>query len=99
MAEGIAEKLRLSEENRRGLWAALRMIREAIEIQAPPGAVKAREETGAEPMGEAEAIVAGILALSGELDSIQGRLKAAESALVALDSGKTSAYWRDHPQS
>lgn len=52
-------------ENLREAWAALAMIRESIETFAPPGSVKASEYLdGPTFMHEAEALVAGIVALA-----------------------------------
>lgn len=51
-------------ENNVELWAALAMIREAIELLAPVGAVPRGEDYCPGPMDEAEAIVAGIMALA-----------------------------------
>ena len=45
------------------LWAALRLIREAVEDRAPPGAVANDEYLGPEPFLEVEALVRGIYAI------------------------------------
>jgi len=50
--------------NLRGLWAALRLIREAVEDCAPPGSVANGEYLLPEPEIEAEALVRGIYAIS-----------------------------------
>jgi hypothetical protein len=51
----------------RELWSALRLIREAVEELAPPGAVPNDEYLGSEPMQEAEVIVRGIHAIAGRI--------------------------------
>src|SRR5689334_15987480 len=52
-------------ENLREAWAAMAMIREAIETLGPVGAVKASEHLdGPTFMDEAEALVAGIRAIA-----------------------------------
>ncbi len=53
-------------ENLKEAWSALAMIREAVETLAPSGSVKAAEHLdGPTFMHEAEALVAGIQAISG----------------------------------
>ena len=47
------------------LWSALRKIREAVEVLAPPGSVPNDEYVTSEPMREAEAIIRGIHAIAG----------------------------------
>lgn len=46
------------------LWAALSVIRAAVEECAPPGAVANDEALGPEPMVEAEALVRGIYSIA-----------------------------------
>lgn len=53
----------LGLQNLRALWTALRMIRECVELHASPGSVMFDEQCGAEPHEEADAIIAGILAI------------------------------------
>jgi hypothetical protein len=66
------ERLRESEamwrDNLQTAWAALRMIREAVETLAPPGALRSEEAVlgtlGPEPTHEAQAIIEGIQAIA-----------------------------------
>ena len=51
-------------ENIKNCRAALRMIREAVETHAPPGAVPAEEYVETPFTAEAEALVKGILAIA-----------------------------------
>ena len=53
------------------LWSALRMIREAVEELAPPGSVPNDEYLGPEPHEEAQAIIAGIVALADQKEAAQ----------------------------
>lgn len=59
-----AELLEIAQENYKNAWAALRMIREAIETLGPPGVLPPGEQVvglyGPEPVHEAEAIVVAI---------------------------------------
>jgi hypothetical protein len=65
-----AEIARLKEadkgwrDNLGALWAALRMIRDAIEEIGPIGAVPSEESILPEPHHEAEAIIKGIQAIA-----------------------------------
>ena len=54
----------LGNENIRECRAALRMIREAIEMNAPPGSVPSEEYVEPPFTAEAEALVKGVLALA-----------------------------------
>jgi hypothetical protein len=53
----------LGNENMRECRAALRMVREAIEMHAPPGSVVSEEHVEPPFTAEAEALVRGVLAL------------------------------------
>jgi hypothetical protein len=57
-------------ENLREAWAALRMIREAVEELGPPGCIQSEEwvcaTRGPTPMAEAEEIVRGIHKIAAE---------------------------------
>jgi hypothetical protein len=59
-----AELLEIADENYQNAWAALRMIREAIETLGPPSALSPGERVvalyGPEPVHEAEAIVVAL---------------------------------------
>jgi hypothetical protein len=55
----LKKLLKVSDENRRELWQALQLIREAVEEFAPVGSVKNAEYCKT-AMEEAEAIVEGI---------------------------------------
>lgn len=58
--------------NLKEAWAALAMIREAVETLAPSGSVKAAEHLdGPTFMHEAEALVAGVMAISPSVSSTQ----------------------------
>ena len=66
--------------NLKEAWAALAMIREAVETLAPSGSVKAAEHLdGPTFMHEAEALVAGVMAISPSVSSTHqpGRIFAA----------------------
>jgi hypothetical protein len=60
-----AELLEIARENYRNAWAALGMIREAIETLGPPGVLPSDEIVvgyyGPEPVHEAEAIVVALM--------------------------------------
>jgi hypothetical protein len=53
-------------ENIRECRAAVRMIRETIEMHAPPGSVPSEEYVEPPFTAEAEALVKGVLALAGK---------------------------------
>ena len=59
-----AELLEVADENYQNAWAALRMIREAIETLGPPRVLPPGEQVvglyGPEPVHEAEAIVVAL---------------------------------------
>jgi hypothetical protein len=59
-----AELLEVADENYQNAWAALRMIREAIETFGPPDVLPPGEHVvalyGPEPVHEAEAIVVAL---------------------------------------
>ena len=59
---------RVGRQNIRELWAALALIREAIEDCAPPGSVANSEYLLPEPGREAEALVRGIYAIAEKRD-------------------------------
>lgn len=60
----LAHEREVFRDNIVNCRAALRMIREAIETHAPPGAVPAEEFVEPPFTAEAEALVKGILALA-----------------------------------
>jgi hypothetical protein len=67
IADERAEEANRLRANLQEAWAALTMIRETVETLAPSGAVKAAEHLdGPTFMHEAEALVAGIVALAGQ---------------------------------
>ncbi|WOH55328.1 hypothetical protein [Bradyrhizobium sp. BWC-3-1] len=59
-------------ENMQNAWAALRMVREAVETLGPPGILISEEEvlaqSGPEPIHEATAIVDALTTLFGRQD-------------------------------
>ena len=55
---------RVGQQNIRELWAALALIREAVEDCAPPGSVANPEYLLPDPGYEAEALVQGIYAIA-----------------------------------
>lgn len=59
----------MTENARDQLWAALSVIRAAVEDCAPPGAVANDERLAPDPMREAEALVRGIYAIGGRRES------------------------------
>lgn len=65
------DNLSVSSDNLRDLWAALGMIREAVEALAPPGSVKSSDHLDdPEPSTEAEALIIGITALRSAYDEV-----------------------------
>jgi hypothetical protein len=64
----LRENLASGLECYRNAWDSLRMIREAVETLAPPGAVRSEEAVlatlGPEPVHEAQAIIEGIQKLA-----------------------------------
>jgi uncharacterized protein YdaT len=58
---------RVCEANLRSLWAALRLIREAVEDCVPPGSVRSGEYLLPESKIEAEALVRGIYAIADQI--------------------------------
>ena len=54
----------IESDNRRNAWAAISMIRDAVETLGPVGALVAGEHIGPAMTDEAEAIVAGIQRLA-----------------------------------
>jgi hypothetical protein len=64
MPRSDAELLEIARDNAANGWAALAMIREAIETLGPPGALPSGEHVvaiyGPEPVHEAEAIVVAL---------------------------------------
>jgi hypothetical protein len=68
-AEVPVDLVALGNENMRGCRAALRMIREVIEMHAPPGSVPSEEHVEPPFTAEAEALVRGVLALAYRSES------------------------------
>ena len=66
--ERLRHQLAVGRENRRELWAALALIRDAIEELAPVGAMRSSEAVlaahGPEPQHEAAELVRGIQAIA-----------------------------------
>jgi hypothetical protein len=66
--ERLRNLLAVGRENRRDLWAALALIREAVETLAPIGAIRSSEavmgQDGPEPHHEAAELVRGIQAIA-----------------------------------
>ena len=71
-----------ARENLREAWAAMAMLRETVETLAPSGAVKASEHLGPTFMHEADALVAGIIALSAPPQDTAGLREALTTATV-----------------
>jgi hypothetical protein len=61
--------IEIGAQNRRDLWAALALIRKAIETLAPVGAMRSSEavmgQDGPEPHHEAVELIRGIQAIAG----------------------------------
>lgn len=75
----------VSRANREALWGALAMVREALELLGPVGALPASEHLpncGTEPHHEAEALIAGIQLIIAERDKSDAALLACREHLV-----------------
>ena len=82
-----SQNVEICDDNRRELWSALAMIRECVELHAPPGTVKNSEYIEPPPMLEAEALVAGIQAI---IDHYEGKIAEMENTnLKVTFGGKT----------
>lgn len=64
LLRAAAADLEASTKNREEAWAALGMIREALEEHAPPGTVRNAEHIGSFQR-EGEALTAAVLAMAG----------------------------------
>ena len=66
--ERLRRVLAVGRENRRDLWAALALIREAVEAMVPVGAMRSSEavmdQDGPEPQQKAPELVRGIQAIA-----------------------------------
>jgi hypothetical protein len=73
-------------------WAALRMVREAVEAHIPAGALPAREHTGISPLDEGEALAKAITTIALRRDHTATANVGPKEARTRAKTGKP---WSD----